>query len=175
MERVLEEFDPRDLVNSFVHVTKGVLLRPKAFFGAMPTDAGFMPPVLYLALSFAIWGILRSLVLLNPLFLGVAVIGFFFTFLGAAILQWVLKKLFGGQGTYEGTFRVVAYSGAVNVLSWIPFVGFLASLYGIWIKMVGLEAVHGVSKLQALVAVIITAVIFVLITLPLGGFMLLWA
>jgi len=172
---IFEEFDPKDLVNSFIHVTKEVLVRPKAFFGAMPTQAGFLPPVLYLALTFTVWGVLKSLVLLNPLFLLVAILGFLFTFLGAAILQFVLKRLFRGLGTYEGTFRVLAYSGAVNLLSWIPILGILASLYGLWIKMVGLESVHGVTKLQALVAVIISAVVFWLITLPLGGLILLWA
>lgn len=171
---ILEEFDPRDLLDSFIQVTKKVLLRPRAFFWAMPTQGGFFAPMLYLVLAFSVWAVLKSLVSLNPLFFFVAFLGFLFTFLGAAILHFVLRKLFNGQGTYEGTFRVLAYSGAVNLLSWIPIIGVLVNLYGLWIKAVGLEVVHGVTKLQSLVAVIICTLIFWFIMLPLGGFILLW-
>ncbi|RLA84937.1 MAG: hypothetical protein DRG31_04295 [Deltaproteobacteria bacterium] len=170
-----KEFDLRDFPNSFIAVTKAVLLRPGEFFRVMPTEGGFGPPVAYLGICFAIWALLRSLILLNPLFILLGIISFFFSFLGAGILQLVLKKFFGARGNYEATFRVVAYSGAVNLLSWIPFLGFLASLYGLWLKIVGLEAVHGVTKLKAFLAVLISAVIFILITLPIGGFVFLWA
>ena len=34
-------------------------------------------------------------------------------FVGAGILQFVTQQLFQGVGTYEGTFRVVAYTGVV--------------------------------------------------------------
>lgn len=168
-----KDFDTQAFINSFVQVAKEVLTKPSEFFSEMSRRGGFGPPVAFLAVCLAVRGVLGSLIFLNPLPFVFALVSLIFAFVGAGILQFVLQQLFQGRWTYEGTFRVVAYSGVVNLLNWIPLVGFLASLYGLWIQVVGLERVHEVTKLKALVAVIVTAIIFILIMIPFGGLMLL--
>ncbi len=164
-----KDFNPQEFANSFIQVAKEVLTKPSDFFAEMSRTAGFGPPVTFLAICLAIEGILGSLIAFNPMPFAMAIVSLIFAFIGAWILQFVLQQLFQGKGTYEGTFRVVAYSGVVHLLGWIPFIGFLASLYGLWLQIVGLEKVHEVSKGKAFVAVIITAIIFFLIMIPFGG------
>lgn len=172
---VLErEFNTKDALSSFFRVTKEVLLSPKTFFLFMPKEVGFSGPVIYLGICFAIWGILRSLSLWDLSLLLFAIYTFFLSFISAGVLYLAATKLFGGKGTYEGTFRVVAYSSAVNLLSWIPYVGFIASLYGLWIKVLGLESVHGLSKIEACLTVLIGLGVFVLLSAPIGGFVFIW-
>ena len=167
-----KDFNPQEFVGSFIQVAKEVALRPKEFFGDMSRTGGFYPPVLFLAVCLAVRGILGSLIFFNPMPFIAALVSLVFAFIGAGILQFVLQQLFQGRGTYEGTFRVVAYSAVVQLLGWIPFIGFLASLYGLYLQVVGLEKVHEVSVGKAILAVVITAAIFVLIMLPFGGLLI---
>ena len=44
---------------------------------------------------------------------------------------------------FEGTLRVGSYASAAALLGWIPFLGWLATLYGIYVLVVGLRVVHG--------------------------------
>ena len=39
---------------------------------------------------------------------------------------------------YEGTFRVGAYSSVTSLVSWIPIIGWIASLYGIYLAIMGI-------------------------------------
>ena len=50
---------------------------------------------------------------------------------------------------FEATLRVYCYASAVALLSWIPFVGGLATLYGLYLLVVGLQEVHGSAARQA--------------------------
>ena len=175
MKKIFKELVLRNFLKSFFGITKDILIWPKGFFKIMPPSGGYGGPVLYLGLCFLIWGVLKSVTLLNPFFLMVALVSFFFSFLGSAILLFILRKVFEVPATYEGVFRITAYSSAVNLLSWIPLIGFLFSLYGLWIRLVGLETVYGVSKIQALVAVALSFIVFFIITLPIGGFIFIWA
>jgi hypothetical protein len=51
-------------------------------------------------------------------------------FIEAAIL-YIIYRILGGTGSYEGTVRFISYATAVLVLSWIPIVGWIAGIYGI--------------------------------------------
>ena len=163
------ELDTSNLINSFVQVAKKVVTSPNDFFENMPREGGYTSPLTFLAISVGIGGIISSLLSFNPLPLLFALIGILFAFVGAGILQFVTQQLFQGVGTYEGTFRVVAYTGVVSILSWIPIIGLLLTLYGFYLQVIGIEKVHNVPKLKAFLAVIITLVIYFLVMVPLGG------
>lgn len=80
-------------------------------------------------------------------------------FLGAAFWH-VVVKLFGGKGTYQGTFRVVAYSSGAQVWGFIPYVG---GLIQIALQAIlyyhGFREVHGLSKGRAIAAILIPFVV----------------
>ncbi len=163
------ELDTTNLINSFIQVAKKVAINPSDFFENMPREGGYTGPLTFLAICVGIGGVISSLLFFNPLPLLFALIGILFAFVGAGILQFVTQQLFQGTGTYEGTFRVVAYAGVVSLLSWIPIIGFLLTLYGFYLQVIGIEKVHNVTKLKAFFAVIITLVIYFLVMVPLGG------
>ena len=163
------EFNTKDLVNSFIQVAKKVAFAPSDFFANMPREGGFPPPLSFLAICMGISGVMGSLIFFNPFPLVIAIVGLVFAFVGAGILQFILQNLFNGGGTYEGTFRVVAYAGVIHILSWIPVLGFLLTLYGFYLQIVGLASVHNVTKGKALLAVIIALIVYFLIMIPLGG------
>ena len=90
-------------------------------------------------------------------------------FIGAAIL-YIVYKILGGDGTYEGTVRFVSYATAVLVLSWIPIIGWIMGIYGIYLQIVGGMHVHNVSMIKSAIAVLLPAILlFVLVVIILGA------
>ncbi|MHC1756246.1 MAG: YIP1 family protein [Methanosarcina sp.] len=90
-------------------------------------------------------------------------------FVEAAIL-YVIYKVLGGKGSYEGTVRFVSYATAVLVVSWIPLVGWIAGLYGIYLYIVGGMYVHDVSMGKSAIAILLpTILVFILMALVMAG------
>jgi len=65
----------------------------------------------------------------------------------------VAQHLFSGRAGFEATFRVVAYAAAPTVLAWLPWIGVLAVVYGVYLTVVGLERVHGFDTTRAVLTV----------------------
>jgi hypothetical protein len=165
------EFDSKDFLNSFIKVMKTVLVRPSDFYEHMPVTGGYSPPFVFLAVCLGVSGVLAAILAGVDvfLFLKLVVFGAIFSFIGAGILHLIAQQFFEGKGGYEGVFRAVAYAGVVNLLTWIPIVGLLAGLYGLYLQIVGLEKVHKITAGQAVVTVLIAFAIYLIFGLVVGG------
>jgi hypothetical protein len=165
------EFNSKDFLNSFIGVMKTVLVRPNDFYQHMPVTGGYSPPFVFLLVCLGVSGILAAIIAGVDvfLFLKLVLFGAIFSFIGAGILHLIAQQFFEGKGTYEGVYRTVAYAGVVNLLTWIPVVGFLAGLYGLYLQIVGLENVHKITAGQAVVTVLIAFAIYIIFGLVVGG------
>jgi len=74
-------------------------------------------------------------------------------FVSAALFTLVSQHLFGGRGGFEPTFRVVAYAAAPTVLAWLPWIGTLAVVYGVYLTILGLERVQSYDVTRAVLTV----------------------
>lgn len=161
------EFMPEDPVNSYINVWKSVILAPVDFFKEMPKSGGYGNPTIFALINFLIYGIGFTLITLGKGFVGIVVtpvFGVIGLFIGAAVL-WVCAKIVGGEGDYEGTYRVISYVTATYVVYWIPVAGWLVGFYGLYLMVVGLAEAHRLSQGKALVAVLIPVVIFTAIAI----------
>jgi hypothetical protein len=171
------DFDPKDFVKSFIDVVKTVFFKPKDFYQGMSTTGGFPSPLIFLAvclgisafLSAIIWGTVAG-------FFYFLIFGLIMSFIGAAILYFIAQQFFEGKGTYEGTYRVVAYAGVVSLVSWlavIPVLGgliaFLAFLYGFYLQFIGMEKVHKITQGQAIVTVLIAIAVYIILGILVPG------
>jgi len=165
------EFNSKDFLKSFIGVMKTVLVKPNDFYQHMPTTGGFSPPFVFLVVCLGVSGILAAIIAGVDvfLFLKLLIFGAIFSFIGAGILHLIAQQFFEGKGAYEGVYRTVAYAGVVNLLTWIPVVGFLAGLYGLYLQIVGLEKVHKITAGQAVVTVLIAFAIYLIMGLVVGG------
>jgi hypothetical protein len=161
------EFNSKDFLNSFIGVMKTVLAKPNEFYRHMPTTGGYAPPLVFLAACAGISCILAAAAIANVdfsegIFLALKLFMFLmiYSFIGAGILHLIAQQFFEGKGGYEGVYRAVAYAGVVALLTWIPKVGFLAGLYGLYLQILGLEQVHKITTGQAVVTVLIALPIF---------------
>lgn len=171
----------------YIETWKEVIQSPSEFYRKMPKAGGYADPITFAAISLAVYGLLTALfgrgmyggmyggrevsffmvpaaVIMTP------IVGIISLFIEAAIL-YVLFRLLGGSGTYEGTVRFIAYATAVMVFSWVPFIGWIAGLYGIYLYIVGGMYTHNVSMGRAAIAVLLpTVLIFLLAAVLMGLF-----
>ena len=100
-----------------------------------------------------------SLIILTPIFVMLQLL------LIALILHWCLLIFSGGKNGFEGTFRVISYSQAIQVLSLIPLVGgFVGFFWQLIVQIVGLKEVHKTSYLRVIMAYLLPPVFIIFFT-----------
>ena len=177
------EFDYRDPVQSFVNTVRNVVTVPGGFFHGLIGHGDLVNPLIFAIICYEISAFLGGLLALVGVggqrgfgsFLGSlvlapigAAIGLF---IGAGILHLLVMLVIGSRNAgFAGTFRVSAYSSVTSLVSWIPVIGWIASLYGIYLAIVGIREVHNTTTGKAAVVVLIPALIvlfliFVLVVL----------
>ena len=102
------------------------------------------------------------IVVLLPLFIVLGV------YIGAAIQHLFVFLFVRERRGFWGTFPVVAYgAAAISLLfSWIPILGYLVMLYGIYVTTVGLREMHGTSTARALLAALVPTLLSLLFLVP---------
>lgn len=115
-----------------------------------------IPPQFRRYMVFGSGGTIIRMVL-APIFIGI------FLFIGAAILHvcfMIVGALSKSTAGFEGTFRVVAYSGVGNLARLVPVVGGL--LAGIWclvLMVMGAVALHKTTQGKAIFGVLIPLIL----------------
>ena len=114
--------------------------------GAGPAGAGLALGVLFL--------------LLSPLMVLIAL------YIGAGIYHLLVLLFVRPNGTdFEATLRIYSYTSVVALLDWMPVIGILASLYGLYLAFVGVREMHETSNGRALAVILLPAAFFVYLLL----------
>ena len=175
----------------YIETWKEVIQRPSDFYRKMPKTGGYADPLTFAAISYIIYGLLTALfnrgmmggmygyggvrefsfstALMTAIMAPIA--GIIFLFIGAAIL-YIIYKVLGGTGSYEGTVRFVSYATAVMVVSWIPLIGWFFGLYEIYLYIVGGMIVHDVSMVKSVIAVLLPTFVVILLAVIAAMFVL---
>jgi hypothetical protein len=174
------EFDYSDPVQSFINAVRGVVTAPVGFFRSIRRQGDFVNPLIFAIICYEVSAILGGLLGLvgvgmggtqgfGSFLIGIilapigAAIGLF---IGAGILHLLVMLIVGSRNSgFESTFRVVAYSSVTSLVSWIPVIGWIASLYGIYLAIMGIREVHNTSTGKAAIVVLIPAVVVLLLVL----------
>ena len=186
------DYDLSDPVGSFVDVVRRVAFRPAAFFAGLPRQGGLLGPLVFALVCIEVSAILVGLLT----FLGVpggmtSLFGArgdqgFLAFLGGlvlapiagavgvfltALLTHLLVVLVAGSGHsgFGATFRVVAYSSVTSLVGWVPFVGWIASLYRLYLATVGIREMHGTTTGRALLVVLLPAILVLVLVVVVVG------
>jgi hypothetical protein len=182
------DYDLSNPVGSFTDVVRRVVARPAEFFSGIPRSGNYLAPLVFalicIEISTILGGLLR-LALGNEAAGGVRFSGIAYSFgdfiadvilapIGGAIglfvfaaIAHVLVMLFVGNANsgYEATFRVVAYISVTSLVNWIPLIGGLLALYGLYLAVVGIREVHSTTTGKAALVVLLPAVVILLLVL----------
>ena len=194
-----EEFSFSDPVNSFVDVVRRVVPQPARFFAALPRRGSLLNPLVFALICIEISAILGGLMVLvdaqeNPGFNphpqnvgfpslfapGAPVVsivlapvwGAIGVFVAAAIQQLLVRLIVGTRNSgFGATFRVASYTQVTGLVNWIPIVGPLLALYGIYLAVVGIREVHETTMGKAALVILIPFVVALLVALLVAGVM----
>ena len=186
------DYDLSDPINGFVDVVRRVVLQPRAFFAGLPRQGSFLGPLVFALICIEVSALLVGLLTFLDVpggvtwlfgargdqgflaFLGGLVIapiagavGVFFSALVTHLL--VILVVGTGHSGFGATFRVVSYSSVTSLLGWIPFVGWIFSVYRLYLATVGIREMHGTSTGRALLVVLLPAILILILVLVLVG------
>lgn len=163
-------FSPEDLFGTMIF--KGGLKEPLAFgllLGSVGTMFGFFWQFLMMSgkllpLSHALLGrftmglIFLGIIILSPIFVAINML------ITGGIMHLCLLIVRGAKNGFEGTFRVVAYSQATQILGLIPFIGGLIGwFWHLIVQVIGIREIHEISYLRVIIAFLIPLVFIVLL------------
>lgn len=186
-----EGFDLSNPVNSFIDVAGRVLLQPVRFFGGLPRGGGLLNPLVFALVCIVVSALLSGLLVLlgvqqNPGFnpnpqnaipstfaptsalasiLFAPIGGAIGLFIAAAIQQLLVRLVVGENNSgFASTFGVASYTQVTGLVNWIPIVGPLIALYGLYLSVVGIREVHGTTTGKAALVVLIPFAVVLLVT-----------
>lgn len=177
-------FDYSDPLRSFLTTLPRVLFSPRTFFGDISGRRGFANPLIFAAVCILIGAVLSGV--FGVLTRGVAGMQFLATQTGllptvisafvssmvglviiTGIYHLLVRLLAGTNNTgLEGTFRVVSYAYAVQVLAWVSLLNILAGIYGLYLCAFGFQAVHSTTYQRA-AAIAALPILLVILAAPL--------
>ncbi len=87
-------------------------------------------------------------------------------FVVAGIAHLLVRLVVGATNSgFGATFRVASYTEVTALVSWIPIIGWLLSLYGIYLSVVGIREMHATTTGKAVLVVLIPVIVVVVLAL----------
>jgi hypothetical protein len=186
------DYDLSDPVKSFVDVVRRVAFQPAAFFSGLPRQGSLLNPLVFALICIEVSVILVGLLTFIDVpggitslfgargnqgvlaFLGGLVLapiaGTVGVYLTALVTHLLVMILVGpGHSGFGATFRIVAYSSVTSLVGWIPFIGWIASLYRLYLATVGIREMHGTTTGRALLVVLLPAILILVLVVVLVG------
>jgi hypothetical protein len=186
------EFNLSDPLGSFVDVVRRVVLQPAQFFAAMPRSGPLLNPLVFAVICIEISALLSALLVLagvqeNPGFnpnpqnalpsvftpgsalasiIVAPIAGAIGLFIAAAIQQLLVRLIVGANNSgFGATFRVASYTQVTGLVNWIPIVGPLLSLYGLYLAIVGIREAHDTTTGKAALVILIPFAVILVVAL----------
>ena len=186
------DYNLSDPVNSFVDVVRRVVFQPAAFFAGLPRQGSLLNPLVFALICIEISVILVGLLTFLDVpggitslfgargnqgllaFIGGLVLapiaGAVGVFLTALVTHLLVMIVVGsGHSGFGATFRIVAYSSVTSLVGWVPFIGWIASLYRLYLATVGIREMHGTTTGRALLVVLLPAILILVLVVVLAG------
>ncbi len=156
-EQEKKEYKPADIFENFVNSLKSVALSPAKFFEDIPPSGRYRNPAFFLLFCHFIAGILSFLTDGSVLdFIGFPAFGIMSAIIVSLIIDYLRREVFNTAGSYEKSFQIISYSSCVILISFVPWIGFLAAFYGLYLIVTGIQTVYSMTTGKAVVTVILT-------------------
>jgi hypothetical protein len=177
-----EERESYGTINAYFQTASKCILTPTRFFSKLPTSDGYFNPILFVAITLPVtvvlvylWtglftgmrltGLIGIFFIASLLFVGGVIFAPIWLAIWSGILHLCLYLVGGAREGYQATFRVVSYSSVASLFNAIPFIGNLASLWGLVLTVIGLRETHKTTTGKAVGAVAIPVGIILVIAL----------
>ncbi len=164
-------------IQSYFTKVKQIISAPANFYANLSLEESYKNYVVFFLINNALTVLLTSVLAgignlknlwLAPFMLFVSLPLIFLFYLFLAVILHLLAKILGGKASFTNTFQILAYASAVSPLTVIPLAGLLASLYQLYITIIGFWKIQQYSLKRAVLNVLlpillILTVFFILI------------
>lgn len=172
-----EDLEELGFFEAFLTTLKEVLLSPTKFYRRMPTSQGFVNPLIFGLILGVLGGVFglawqrvfalrlgefseittTNFVVITILLPLIVLVGLF---IGSAIVHLCLMVVRGNRRGFEATFRVIAYSAAAAIFTFIPLMGSLITfIYALVIVIIGLREGHEIGTGRVVLAIFLPVII----------------
>ena len=87
----------------------------------------------------------------------------------AAIQQLLVRLIVGESNSgFGATFRVASYTQVTSLVNWIPIVGPVVALYGLYLSVIGLREVPATTTGKAALVVLIPFAVVLIVVVAAG-------
>jgi hypothetical protein len=184
------DYDLSNPLESFADTVRRVVLQPVGFFAALPRRGSLLNPLIFALICTVISAILGGILRLAGVgegfvagygfqvpenqglgeFIGSVIFapigGVIGVFVVAGIAHLLVRLVVGATNSgFGATFRVASYASVTSLVSWIPIIGGLLSLYGIYLAVVGIREMHGTTTGKAVLVILIPVIVVVVLAL----------
>ena len=184
------DYDLSNPLESFADIVRRVVLQPVGFFAGLPRSGSLLNPLIFALICTEISAILGGILRLAGVgegfvtgygfqvpenqdfgeFIGSVIFapigGAIGVFVVAGIAHLVVRLVVGATNSgFGATFRVASYASVTSLVSWVPIVGWLLGLYGIYLSVVGIREMHETTTGKAVLVVLIPAIVVVVLAL----------
>ena len=184
------DYDLSNPLQSFLDTVRRVVLQPVGFFAGLPRRGVLLSPLIFALICTEISAILGGVLRLAGVgedflagyglqvpenqgfgeFVGSVIFapigGTIGVFVIAGIAHLLVMLVVGTtRSGFGATFRVASYTTVTSLVSWIPIIGWLLSLYGIYLSVVGIREMHGTTTGKAVLVVLIPVIVVVVLAL----------
>lgn len=161
---------------------KRAMLRPAAFFQAMPVGSGQIKPLIFYLLVAEFQIVLQMLwdmtgvtsgmtgegeamgISAVMLLVGYPIILTMLLYVMAVLVHACLNMVGGATRGFEGTFRALTYGSAPMVLTLIPFVGpLVGAIWSLVVTFLGYKYIHRTTTAKVILAMLLPLIPFILL------------
>lgn len=165
----IEELKERGLL--FKDTCIRVLIHPITFFDQSDKYEPWDQVIVFNLICGVLAGLVKMILTFGKVYSGILIyppVLLIVTFCGGAVL-FICFKLFGGEGNFESSVKMVGYTQAVSILSYgIPAIGPLFALYQLALLVLLGEAEHKLHIRSAMIAVSIPIALYLVLTMLLA-------
>ena len=184
------DYDLSNPLESFVETVRRVVLQPVGFFAGLPRSGSLLNPLVFALIcteiSVILGGILRLVGVREGFvagygfqvpenqdfgeFIGSVIFapigGAISVFVIAGIAHLLVMLIVGATNSgFGATFRVASYASVTSLVSWIPIIGGLLGLYGIYLAVVGIREMHQTTTGKAVIVVLFPVILILVLAL----------
>lgn len=105
--------------------------------------------------AFGIGFLLFILVIIYPILI-LVFLGLLFVWAG---ILHLFVLFFGGKGSYVETFKVISYSTASTIFSFIPFLNLIIGIYTIILQVIGIHKRHKLDLVKSISVVLLPGIV----------------
>jgi hypothetical protein len=184
------DYDLSNPVESFVETVRRVVLQPVGFFAGLTRQGSLLNPLIFALICTEVSAILGGALRLAGAggsyvagygfqvpadqslgaFIGSIIFapigGAIGIFIVAGIAHLLVMLVVGATNSgFGSTFRVASYASVTSLVTWIPIIGGLLGLYGIYLAVVGIREMHATTTGKAVLVVLLPVIVVVVLAL----------